>query len=138
MAGPVKPINVVERWSKLKKALVKDPTVKQQPELQEVYKKLFKLFDQGLTKKAKSAEKNFKKATEKGAPDPKDKDKLTTEINGVIALTGQYLKQVEIVKKGFLKKFPQSSGGFSFLSKQLEAIKTHMVEKLKELDKAAG
>ena len=46
MAGPVKPINVVERWSKLKKALVKDPTVKQQPELQEAYKKLFKLFDQ--------------------------------------------------------------------------------------------
>jgi ABC-type Zn uptake system ZnuABC Zn-binding protein ZnuA len=138
MAGPVKPINVVERWSKLKKALVKDPTVKQQPELQEAYKKLFKLFDQGLTKKAKSAEKNFKKATEQGAPDPKDKDKLTAEINGVIALTGQYLKQVEIVKKGFLKKFPQSSGGFSFLSKQLEAIKTHMTEKLKELDKAAG
>jgi hypothetical protein len=138
MAGPVKPINVVERWSKLKKALVKDPTVKQQPELQEAYKKLFKLFDQGLTKKAKSAEKNFKKATEQGAPNPKDKDKLTAEINGVIALTGQYLKQVEIVKKGFLKKFPQSSGGFSFLSKQLEAIKTHMTEKLKELDKAAG
>jgi hypothetical protein len=41
----------------------------------------------------------------------------------VITLLGQFLKQVEVGKKGFPKTLPQSSGDFSFLSKQPEAIK---------------
>ncbi|MDG1281083.1 MAG: hypothetical protein P8O10_07215 [Pseudorhodobacter sp.] len=41
----------------------------------------------------------------------------------MITLMGQFLKQVEVGKKGFPTQFPQSSGDFSFPSKQPEAIK---------------
>lgn len=136
MPSKVKPMAVVDSWSKLKKAIVKDPNVKQNRELSDCYKALFKTFDQGLTKKAKATEKKFAAATSKGNIDPRQKQMLTKEIDVVVKLTDNYLKQVNVVKKGFDKKFPQAGGGFSFLSKQLLTMKKHMEQRKKELKSA--
>lgn len=118
-----KELKVADRWSAIKSALLKDANVKANPELLKTWQEQFKIFDQGLTKKAKAYEADFKKMASGKMPKPKDIQDLKKNILELRGLVIQYQKQVDLIKKGYLKKFPMSISAFKYVEKQLDVIK---------------
>ena len=116
-------MKIVDRWSGIKSAILKDKIVKNNAELLKTWKEQFKIFDQGLTAKAGKVEKLYKKMASGGIPKMKDLEELKTKILELRGLVIQYQKQVSLIKAGYLKKFPQSIGTFGYVEKQLNVIK---------------
>jgi hypothetical protein len=123
-------IEISVRWSTFKAAVLKDPIVKNNAEMLKTWKEQFKIFDQGLTSKAKTVEKDYKKMASGGIPKMKDLQDLKTKILELRGLVIKYQQQVEFIKKGYLKKFPQSVGTFKLVEKQLEVIKENVDNEL--------
>lgn len=123
-------MKIVDRWSGIKSAILKDKIVKNNTELHNTWKAQFKVFDQGLTKKASKVEKAYKKMASGGIPKLKDLQDLKVKILELRGLVIKYQKQVSIIKAGYLKKFPQSIQTFKYVEKQLDIIKSDVDNEL--------
>lgn len=127
------PIEVL--WSRLKSHILRDKAVLRTKGLRNTYTKIFKLFDQDLTTKVRAIHKT---ATKAASGTPEAVTAYREALNEAKRLLVAYRKQVEIVLRGYRKKYPSSEGSFSYLEANLMKMEQQVDLTLDDMHRSAG